>query len=628
VVTLQAQVLPTDANQSVRWESSDESIAIVDVYGNIISYKTGIVTITATHSEKSTIIATHIIEIISPPIVDEYEYNHTKVLSIDRSGNNIEFLDCQVTKIDENTKVYVKSNDKITETTMDELYIGMDNLYIEANVMSNLVTKILIDGDKGFSNIRVAIRKSINDISQSATLYHDDAEIYTNRVTTLKTFDGKFSEEIPANTVVTISIEENNIKVSMGTTTLINTNKRIIFVQSEQGTIQFRSIIRSFGIPSYQGNLEFSFVNQRLLVVNDVNLELYLTKVVPSEMPVSFHAEALKSQAVAARTYAYMDIMRRTNEKYGFTVDDSVSSQVYNNQATHPNTTAAVLATTGLIMMNEGTPIKAYYYSTSSGLTASAHEVWISNEIIDPVSYLIGKNLATDGLGNPIEIDTSSEESMLDFFKLITMNTPDLNAGLHRWKIEFTKQQLTNTLNVNLKLMYALYPQSVLTYYYGSGEWRSESILNDVGEIYNISINERGESGVVVSLLIDAHAGTFLIINQFNIRFTLRPQDAGSTVVRYGAKNTDLMYTSTANNVSILPSGFFAIEKTGDNYAFYGGGNGHGVGMSQYGAHGLGTTGKTYQQILTTYYSNTDIIDITYDNSPIANYEQLLKNIA
>lgn len=97
-------------------------------------------------------------------------------------------------------------------------------------------------------------------------------------------------------------------------------------------------------------------------------------------------------------------------------------------------------------------------------------------------------------------------------------------------------------------------------------------------------------------------------------------------MVRYYANNFATEYTGTAYNDSILLSGFFAIEKDGENISFYGGGNGHGVGMSQYGANGYAQQGKTYDQILQTYYSDIDLSDISFVYEPldIKTYKELL----
>lgn len=93
----------------------------------------------------------------------------------------------------------------------------------------------------------------------------------------------------------------------------------------------------------------------------------------------------------------------------------------------------------------------------------------------------------------------------------------------------------------------------------------------------------------------------------------------------YYARSSDSGFTNRLNNDTTLPSGFFAIEKINDEFVVYGGGYGHGVGMSQNGANYLGKNGKNFQEILITYYSNVSIIDKSYNYIPIVDYKDYLK---
>ena len=115
---------------------------------------------------------------------------------------------------------------------------------------------------------------------------------------------------------------------------------------------------------------------QNLRVINTLDIEKYLLQVVPSEMPRSFGVEALKVQAVAARTYAVSDILKGKYSKDGFHIKDTVESQVYNNQVENDDATKAIKETEDEILTYDGQPIDAKYFSTSSGFTSHAHNVW------------------------------------------------------------------------------------------------------------------------------------------------------------------------------------------------------------------------------------------------------------
>lgn len=136
--------------------------------------------------------------------------------------------------------------------------------------------------------------------------------------------------------------------------------------------------IKDYNHPTYRGSFEIRLAKAgtRLNLINEIDIEDYLLQVVPSEMPKSFGLEALKVQAVAARTYAAKDILRNRYAKLGFHILDSTQSQVYNNLDENELATGAVKSTKGLILVHENKPIDAKYYSTSSGFNSNAHNVW------------------------------------------------------------------------------------------------------------------------------------------------------------------------------------------------------------------------------------------------------------
>ncbi len=608
-ISLSAVENQEEVNELVTWSVSDETKATVNEQGVLFGLQEGSVIVTAKAKGDENVIATKLINVVFRP----YVYYHTKILMIDYTNKNIELLNVSATKYDSQTTITQHVNGTTKSLSINDLYLGMENVYVKIDTEANVISSIVVDGEIGFSNIRVGIRKSINDISIDSTLYHDSLSFRILENMNLQTFDGQEIIAISEASNLTFTYVNGKIEVKNGENVILTTEKRVILESlGENENVQFMSISRSNGQPYYHGSMEVAIKNNRLLVVNDVDLEKYLYKVLPSEMPSSFGLEALKAQAIAARTYAYMDVLNKATLSFGYSVDDSVKSQVYNNASPNDISKQAVNGTKSQIMTYNNNPISAFYYSTSSGLTASGHEVWIQSQVGQVTPYLIGQNLTQDENGDPLLFDYQDELSMLTFFKTIKMTTPDSAlSSYHRWKVAFTKSQLTNTINTNLRLTYNATPQSVLTK--NGTNWLSQVIPSSIGEVTNIYVGERGTSGVVVSLIIETTTGIYKIVNQYNIRFTVRPKDAGSTVYRYSAKGTQTTYgTSPSKNDSILLSGFFAIEIVDDYVTFYGGGNGHGVGMSQYGAYGLANAGKDYVEILKTYYSNIAFTDIGF----------------
>jgi len=134
----------------------------------------------------------------------------------------------------------------------------------------------------------------------------------------------------------------------------------------------------------YRGSVRVIATKQQLLAINHVDLEQYLYSVLGSEMSPTFPAEALKAQAVAARTYALYRSQSTGNKP--FDLDSTEASQVYRGLAGESNTTqAAVNDTLGQIMTYQDKPILAAFHSSSGGHTENVEDIWSSR-----VSYLRG----------------------------------------------------------------------------------------------------------------------------------------------------------------------------------------------------------------------------------------------
>jgi stage II sporulation protein D len=130
----------------------------------------------------------------------------------------------------------------------------------------------------------------------------------------------------------------------------------------------------------YRGSIQVDSSAAKLRAINFVGLEQYLYGVVPSEMPFDWLPEALKAQAVVARSYALAT--RRTG---AFDLYPDTRSQVYLGiEHEKPSTNAAVAATAGQVVLYQGAVAKTYFFSTSGGRTASAEDVWG-----EPVPYLV-----------------------------------------------------------------------------------------------------------------------------------------------------------------------------------------------------------------------------------------------
>lgn len=124
---------------------------------------------------------------------------------------------------------------------------------------------------------------------------------------------------------------------------------------------------------AYRGDLELLVENGMILAVNHVPLEDYLKSVVPSEVSIQWRHEALKAQAVAARTYSYYHILTNKHRLY----DIPLGRQEYKGMdAEHPKTSWAVDVTFGEVMTYRGEVFVAYFHAVCGGYTADAQYVW------------------------------------------------------------------------------------------------------------------------------------------------------------------------------------------------------------------------------------------------------------
>lgn len=142
----------------------------------------------------------------------------------------------------------------------------------------------------------------------------------------------------------------------------------VLYLSSKNGKFVFPGLQRSIENPVYEGSMEIRQTDEGLLVINQLPLETYLCYVVPSEMPSGYPKEALKAQAICARTYAQEQIQEGRAQEFYADVDDSVSYQVYNNQGRTAATDAAVAETAGIVLKKDGELLDARYYSTSCGM--------------------------------------------------------------------------------------------------------------------------------------------------------------------------------------------------------------------------------------------------------------------
>lgn len=384
------------------------------------------------------------------------------------------------------------------------------------------------------------------------------------------------------------------------------------------GKVSLHNVKRSQGVPSYRGTIELIKTESGIAVINEVLLEEYLYSVVPSEMPASYPAEALKAQAICARTYAYRYLLHAGYPAYGAHVDDSTGYQVYNNIVEQEATTTAVKETYGQILTDSesGQPAQTYYYSTSCGIGSDAN-VWNVDEENSSPSYLTPMPInrsaveymkamwSQEQVGGDITLEAQALREEAVFEELIRgRKEEDYEAeeSWYRWSYHVETPD-AEAIKERLAARWQVNPARILVLQ-KNGSF-AEGKVKDFTEIRQIVVCKRGAGGVASELLIETDAGTYKVLTEYNIRYVLC--DGKTMVVRQDG--------SRVKAPTLLPSGYFVIEVVLDGedivgYQLTGGGYGHGVGMSQNGARNMAADGLDCSEIVRFFYQGCVVKNI------------------
>ncbi|MGE4548435.1 MAG: SpoIID/LytB domain-containing protein [Intestinibacillus sp.] len=346
--------------------------------------------------------------------------------------------------------------------------------------------------------------------------------------------------------------------VATGTNTILfEYDSNQIFTMAPQGS----HTLTWFKGYKYYGN--FAYLHKdggNLSVINYVSLEDYVKGVIPYEMSPSWNVEALKAQAVCARSFVASGTSKHASQ--GFDVCNTTDCQVYKgaNQAT-ANSDAAVDQTAGQTLSYGGKPAVGYYFAADGGATEDAANVWGGD-----YGYL-------KGIRDPYE------------------NTENAQNGV--WSVTMTASQ------VAAKLKSAGY---------------------SIGTVANVQVTARTAMDNVLTITVTDTAGNAVTVEKGKTRSVFGLNSQRYTVTgNAAARGTQ---TSTGLGGSILSGAKAAMSggkltggvSTGSSsgavstsFTFSGRGWGHHVGMSQYGAKAMADQGKNYEQILKFYYTGIEI---------------------
>ncbi len=462
-------------------------------------------------------------------------------------------------------KVYGKLEDK----TVKDVLVGYDAQKFV--VADGKIQAVVIDRDINAKNIRVLLRTE-----DFKGMYHDKVVVSSTGGMTI--YSGNAKYVVSAGEKIIIELDSGLLELG-----------RVKFESNDiKGKITIDSLVRNYGAPSYRGTIEVSKGEKGLLIVNEVPLEEYLYAVVPSEMPSYYPLEALKVQAVCARTYAYKHLLQNTYYKYGAHIDDSASFQVYNNVEEQDMTNDAVNDTYGQILTHKDEPIMAYFFSTSCGATCDG-TIWGSE-----IPYLKSIFLASGD-----KLDLSDENTFANFIKT-EYDCYEKGTTWFRWSYTMPLDHLNKIIDAELTLVYNKNANHLLTKN-AAGKYVKKPFTT-VGKVQELRVEKRGNGGVVEEFVIVGSECTVKVLYQNNVRNFLNPE--GLEFTRNGETYVTTMNTS--------PSAYIALEEVREagilsGYKIYGGGYGHGAGMSQVGAMALAEQLYKYDVILKMFYNDVEI---------------------
>lgn len=425
-------------------------------------------------------------------------------------------------------------------------------------------------------SIRVLLKNS-----DYSSIYHQEVTISSDHV--LKITQGEAVRESATGEAFTLKQEAAGDDT--GNPAAAEASKEKIVL--EGGKLSVSSIKRGQGVPVYEGKLEVYPTDQGYVLVNEVDFETYVKGVIPGEMPASYELEALKAQAICARTYAFMKYSGGASySEYEAHLDDSVQYQVYNNQQENERTDQAVDETKGEVLTYNGNIAATYYFSTSWGYTTGM-DAWLKED----VPYL-----STISVGEAKEM-SAFEEAFLN----PDGNFYEKSEPWYRWKIAIDMEENKEALFQNLTEEQKENPEAILVWKEEEQTYVQETPAA-FEQVQNVEVTGRGSGGVACTLVITTDKQRVQISGQHNIRKLLAFKS--NQIIRQDG--------SVVKNFSLLPSGFFLVEteKEGEvvkSLNLSGGGFGHGVGMSQNGANQMAKAGKGYGEILTFFYQGAEI---------------------
>ena len=344
----------------------------------------------------------------------------------------------------------------------------------------------------------------------------------------------------------------------------------------------------------YRGNIEIDIdkEHRKLNVINIISIEEYLYGVLKKEISPRWPKEALKAQAVAARTFAIFNMNKYIDK--GYNICASTNSQAYGGvNHEDPLTNKAVDETRGVIITYKGKPINAVYHSDSGGYTEDSENVWGSF-----LPYLRSVESKFEEKVSPPHHTWSYSVNEKDLTEKLQKQGYEINSVVSMGPVKKSETGRTsevvfitnNNKVINMKtndfrsLIGADLIRSTLFNIEAIGE--ESNITEDIED--KKEIEDKEEQKESIKEILEQK-------KDWTIKELLE-------LMKKNKEKREKKKEEEVLKVEIVKS---SIPLT---FIFSGSGNGHGVGMSQWGAYGMALQGYRYQDILKYYYQGINIV--------------------
>lgn len=380
------------------------------------------------------------------------------------------------------------------------------------------------------------------------------------------------------------SVSEDGLRMKMSydnTSIIIDASKSAAYPQFKAAYADSEGVYAiDLGDREYRGRIEIGrYGNGTLTAVNIADIEQYLYGVVPCEMVSSWNIEALKAQAVCARSYAYLTAGYTSDTiiKKGYTLVDTTASQVYRGYlAEKSSSNQAVNDTKGQMIYYNGEVVKGYYFSTSGGSTENIEDVWST-----PVGYLRSVSdiyeLFPEKKPWIVKLTSSEIGSKLQAAGLSVGSIKDIKVDIwteseHAYSVRFAGSAGKESISGD-KVRTALSLPAT--------KFKIVKSTDDPDKVYTISANGNSEVQLKDSYVINSDGETVKIDSEIEQVMVL-----------------------SKDNITNFPT---IVPSDSNTYYFAGQGSGHSVGLSQSGAKGMADAGYDYKGILEHYYTGITV---------------------